>query len=147
MAEQEVEITGNREDVMMTIDNLPSLVNNVHKAFENARPKTTATLTVKTETAKQEARAHSFPEIIPTDDCNDAIMKMLETDWGKWRPRTAEELGDALKANGLNFSGQILARVLSGLVKKGTVRHWNTNAGDVYILAEKESFDLKKVAK
>jgi hypothetical protein len=38
----------------------------------------------------------------------------------------------------LNFSGHTAAAVLTGLVKKGKIRRWKTDAGDVYILAEKE---------
>ena len=53
IGEYEVEIKGNHDDVTKTLENLPSLVTNVHKAFENVKPKTITTLTVKTEpTAK-----------------------------------------------------------------------------------------------
>jgi hypothetical protein len=138
--EYEVEICGTREEVLKTIEDLPGLAANLHRAFEGLKPKTVATLTVKAaEGAKEEATMQKYPKILRTEKCDEAILRILETDWGKWRPRTVGELKEALKANGLSYSGSIVARVLMGLVKKGLVRHWKTDAGYVYILAEKEA--------
>jgi hypothetical protein len=139
MGEYEVEINGTREEVLKTIGELPSLTVNVHKAFESLKPKTVATLTLKKEGAKEEALMQKYPKILRTEKCDEAILRILETDWGKWRPRTVTELKDALKENKLKFSGRILAGVLMGLVRKGKVRRWKTDAGYVYILAEKEA--------
>jgi hypothetical protein len=111
----------------------------VCKAFEIVRPKTVATLTVRKERAKEEGVAQEYPRIAHTEDCDEAVVRILETDWGKWRPRTIDELKEALKANGLHFAERSFAAVLAGLVKKGKVRRWNTDAGYVYILAEKEA--------
>ena len=55
LAEHEVEINGTREEVLKTIEDLPNLVTKVSKAFEIAKPKTVATLTVKTEAPKADA--------------------------------------------------------------------------------------------
>ena len=139
MGEYEVEINGTREEVLKTIEELPNLTVNVHKAFESLKPKTVATLTLKKEGAKEEALMQKYPKILRTEKCDEAILRILETDWGKWRPRTVTELKDALKENKLNFSGRILAGVLMGLVRKRKVRRWKTDAGYVYILAEKEA--------
>lgn len=137
----EVEICGTREEVLKTIEDLPSLAANLHRAFEGLKPKTVATLTVKAaaEASKEEALMQKYPKIQRTEKCDEAIVRILETDWGKWRPRTVGELKEALNANGLSYSGSVVARVLMGLVKKGLVRHWKTDAGYVYILAEKEA--------
>lgn len=139
MGEYEVEVCGSREDVLRTIEELPSLMGCVQKAFEGVKPKTVATLTVKKEVPKEEAGAQKYPKIVATEDCGEAVLRVLETDWGKWRPRTMDELKEALTANGLDFSGRVLAGVLFGLVRQGRVRRWKTDAGNVYILAEKES--------
>jgi hypothetical protein len=141
LAEHEVEINGTREEVLKTIEDLPNLVTKVSKAFEIAKPKTVATLTVKTEALKADALSvkEKCPKIMQTENCDEAILRILETDWGKWRPRTVDELRDALKANGLQYSGRVLANVLTGLVKTEKVRRWQTDAGCVYILAEKEA--------
>jgi hypothetical protein len=139
VGEYEVEVGGTREEVLKTIKELPSLMADVHKAFENLRPKAAATLTVKTAAAKEEAPSlQKYPKIRHVESCVEAILRILETDWGKWRPRTSAELKEALKANNLQYPGRTLAGNLMGLVRKGTVRRWKTDAGYVYILAEKE---------
>jgi hypothetical protein len=145
MGEYEVEMHGTREEVFKTVEDLPKLMANVNKAFESVKPKTVTTLTVKTaaSAAKQETRKENYPKIVSTENCDEAILRILETDWGKWRPRTMDELKEALAANGLSFTGRVLASVLLGLVKKGTVRRWNTDAGYVYILAEKEALNVR----
>ena len=137
MGEYEVEIGGSREDVLKTIEELPGLMAGVCSAFEGLKPKTVATLTVKTEGGKkEEAAVQKYPKISRTEKCDEAVLRVLETDWGKWRPRTIGELKEALKANGLSFPGRVFAGVLMGLVRGGKVRRWKTDAGHVYILAE-----------
>jgi hypothetical protein len=140
LGEYELEIGGSREDVLRTIGELPGLMVNVRGAFEGLKPKTVATLTVKAEGGKkEEAAAQKYPKISRVEGCDEAILRVLETDWGKWRPRTVDELREALRANGLKFGGRVFAGVLMGLVRKGRVRRWKTDAGYVYILAEQES--------
>ncbi len=143
IGECEVELCGSREEVLKTVEDLQSLMANVRGAFEAVKPKTVATLTVKTDAAtqsaaKEEKVTQKYPKIAPTDKCDEAVLRIMETDWGKWRPRTVAELKEALKANGLGFSGRDVAAVLLGLVKKRVIRRWKTDAGQVYILAEKE---------
>jgi hypothetical protein len=142
IGEYEVEIRGTQEEVTKTIANLPNLVANVNKAFESAKPKTVATLTVKTEAppkAAPEAATQKYPKIASVANCEEAVLRFLETDWGKWRPRTMEELQEAMKANALKYPGRTLGATLDALAEKGMVRRWNTNTGFVYILAEKKS--------
>ena len=143
IGEYEVEIKGNHDDVTKTLENLPSLVTNVHKAFENVKPKTIATLTVKTEPppktkAAPKAPAQKYPKITSSSKCEDAVLGLLESDWGKWRPRTMEELKDAMKANNVKYARRSLTLTLNKLADKGMVRRWNTNTGFVYILAEEK---------
>jgi hypothetical protein len=57
LGEYEVEVRGTHEEVTKTIENLPNLFANVHKAFDVAKPKTVATITVKTEAPPKEASA------------------------------------------------------------------------------------------
>ena len=143
IGEYEVEITGTHEEVTKTLENLPHLITTVHKAFENVRPKTVATLTVKTEPtpkdkAAQKTPSQTYPKIKSVANCEDAVLRLLETDWGKWRPRTMEELNDAIKANDIKYTTRNLEATLNKLADKGMVRRWSTNAGFVYILAEEK---------
>jgi hypothetical protein len=140
VGEFEVEVSGVREEVLKTIGELPGLMGDVYKAFEGLKPKADAavTVTVKQDAAKAEALMQKPPKIKRTEKCDEAVLRILETDWGKWRPRTVVELKEALRANELSFAGRILAGVLIGLVSSGKVRRWKTDAGYVYILAEKE---------
>ena len=140
VGECEVEVSGVREEVLKTVGELPGLMGDVYKAFEGLKPKGDAavTVTVKQDAAKAEALMQKPPKIKRTDRCDEAVLRILETDWGKWRPRTIEELKGALRANELSFAGRILAGVLMGLVSSGKVRRWKTDSGYVYILAEKE---------
>jgi hypothetical protein len=145
MSEYEVEIQGKREDVLKTLQDLPSLIDNVNKAFENVKPRKITTLTVKTEPTKEENdSSKKYPKIASTENYEEAIIKVLQTDWGKWRPRTIDELRDALKANGMEYPGRMLTGILMGLVKNEKIRRWNTDAGYVYILAEKEAMQSKR---
>lgn len=139
MGEYEVEINGSHEEVLKTIKELPSLMADVYKAFEGLKPKTTATLTVKKAASKEEAPVQRYPKILRARSCGEAVLSVLETDWGKWRPRTISELKEALRANGLRYPGRTFSGVLTGLVRKGKVRRWKTDAGYVYILAEEEN--------
>ena len=140
MGEYEVEIGGRREEVLDTIKDLPNLVTSIDKAFEKVRPKKVTTLTVKTGiSGAEKVSSQEYPRITASENLDEAILKLLETDWGKWRPRTLDELSEALKSNGMEHSGRTLGGVLMDLVKKEKMRRWNTNAGFVYILAEKEA--------
>jgi hypothetical protein len=141
IGEHEVELSGSHIDVMKTVESLPNLIANISKAFESVKPKTVATLTVKTaETTKTprapEVAVQNYPKIAATEDPEEAVLRLLESDWGKWRPRTMEELKEAMKANDLKYPNRVLTSTLNGLADKGMVRRWNTNTGFVYILAE-----------
>ena len=145
LGEYEIEVGGTRDEVLKTLEDLPSLIGKIQRAFDAARPKKIATLTVKTEAPKEDKTAsEKFPRISAAETCDEAIQRLLETDWGKWRPRTVEELRDALKANGLEYPGRMLGGVLLDLVRQGKIRRWNTDSGYVYILAETEVFQSKR---
>ena len=139
--ECEVEVRGSRSDVLETIKELPNLMLDLNKAFENLKAKAAATVTVKASaaTVKAESPVEKYPKISKVENCSEAILRILESDWGKWRPRTVTELKEALAANDLHFPGRTLAGDLLALVRKGVVRCWKTDKGYVYILAEKEA--------
>jgi len=139
LGEYEVEICGDREDVLKTVDELPSLVASVSKAFEPLKAKVpTASLTIKSSREKPQIPMEKYPKIPQKLSCSKAILQLLESEWGKWRPRTQSELEGALKANMIQYPTSTLSSVLRWLAKRGKVRRWKTDAGYVYILAEEE---------
>jgi DNA polymerase III gamma/tau subunit len=141
ISDYEVEITGTYEEVTKTLENLPNIIPNLHKAFQETKPKTVATITVKTEALKEATKPtkETYPKIDSTADCQEAVIKILETDWGKWRPRTMEELKEVMTTNELKYPARALSDTLNHLENNGVVRRWNTNTGFVYILAEKKA--------
>ncbi len=147
IGEYEVQLEGTREEVLKTIEELPVLTTKIKTVFENMKPKTVATLTVKTEAGKDETHVQKYPKISLSDNCEDNITRILQTDWGKWRPRIIDEIKEALLANGMNYSGRILAGSLNNLVRKAKIRRWNTDAGFVYILVEKDVLEHAGEAK
>ena len=141
IGEYEIEISGTHEDVTNIIQELPETIAKVDKAFEKVRPKKVTTLTVKTEpaTTSQKSPTQEYPRIARTREPEQAALNLLATDWGKWRPRTIDELSEALKTNGMDTPIRSLAAILMDLVKKEKIVRWHTNSGFVYILAEKEA--------
>jgi hypothetical protein len=149
IGEYEIELKGSHEEVLKTIKELPNLMVDVVKAFEEQthKQKTTTVkvkkaatkeplekfpLKVRTTTSKE--TLEKFPKLSHPENCSKAILSVLETDWGKWRPRTRIELRDALKANKIDYSVSTLSTTLKRLSKKGKVKRWKTDAGYVYIL-------------
>lgn len=141
----EVELSGTRKEVLVTLDELPTLVAKVLKALEEAKLKVAASSTAKPITVRVTSPPSSgsapagsipIPSIPPAKQFSQSILNLLETDWGRWRPRTMPEIIEALKANAIHYPATTLSGVLTWLVKKGKVRRWKTDEGYVYILAE-----------
>jgi len=122
MGQQEIEISGTREEVIKTVEELPSLVASISKAFESTKN----VRTVKPATS-------TYPSI-SSSSCSEAVLQLLGTDWGK-QSKTLTELGEALKANALNYPSTTLSGVLAWLVRKNKIKRWKTDKGYVYVLA------------
>lgn len=125
----EIEISGTREEVIKTIEELPSLVANVSKAFDTANINVTL----------PQSTLPLYPTISSSANCSETVFKLLETDWGKQQPRTLPELVEAMKANAAHYPATTLSGVLVWLVKKGRIKRWKTKKGYVYTLAGKET--------
>ena len=141
----EVEISGTRKEVLGALDDLPTLMAKVLKGVEEAKLKATAssspkplTVRVTSPSASPSVAAQSIPipSIPSAKQFSQSILSLLETDWGRWRPRTMPEITEALKANAIHYPATTLSGVLTWLVKRGKVRRWKTDEGYVYILAE-----------
>ncbi|MFB0502193.1 MAG: hypothetical protein ACETVP_06935 [Candidatus Bathyarchaeia archaeon] len=125
----EIEISGTREEVIKTIEELPRLVANVSKAFDSVNLSVTPPQSVST----------LYPIISSSANCSKAVLKLLGTDWGKQQPRILSELVEAMKVNALHYPPTTLSGVLVWLVKKGRIKRWKTDRGYVYALTGKEA--------
>ncbi len=146
IGDYEVELKGSRKEVMDTIGELPKLMTDFSRAFNMLRPKSASTVTIKAIAtgSVKETPMENCPKIPKADSCSEAILKVLESDWGKWRPRTLMEIKAVLEANGMFYSGSTLANELLKLVKDEKVKRWKTDKGYVYIITEKEILADKK---
>ncbi len=123
IGEQEIEISGSRDEVIKTLEELPKLVENVLKAFE---------LTKNREETSQAVNP-VYPSI-SSSSCSEAVLQLLASDWGR-QPKTLTELGEALKANAVHYPSTTMSGVLSWLVRKNKIKRWKTDKGYVYVLA------------
>ncbi|MEA2089165.1 MAG: hypothetical protein U9O89_00170 [Thermoproteota archaeon] len=149
LGEHEVEISGVQEEVLETVKELPNLLAYVSEAFGSGGPPVSVEVTststedgsVETKTVEEKSMKsmEKFPSIKPTDKCSEAILRLLQTEWGKWRPRTFSELQEALKVNAINYPSSTLSGVLVWLAKTKRVRRWKTDKGYVYILLEEDN--------
>ncbi len=138
--QNEIEISGTQKEVLKLIDDLPEIIEKMFKAFAYRSPSsdTTEDQPVKVRvTSSVKPPSKTYPSIKKAKNCSQAVLKLLDTEWGAWRPRTISEIDEALKANTIHYPTTTLSGVLSWLAKKGNVRRWKTDAGYVYILAEK----------
>lgn len=130
----EVEIGGERGDVLETLEDLDLIVDKVSKAFDAELP--SGKRAQKKE--KKEGQVTKFPNIDRTSQCSEAVESLLATDWGK-TPRAIGELREAMEANAIFFPKTTLSGVLVWMVKKGTLRRWkDKKRGYQYVLNKQE---------
>jgi len=130
IGDKEVEIWGEREEALSTLDDLEEIVGKVSEAFNSGadgpRPK-----------PRREAAAQApdtYPKIPSTNQCGEAVVSLLSSEWGK-TPRTISELREAMEANAVFFPKTTLSGVLVWLVKKGDLRRWkDKKRGYLYVL-------------
>ena len=123
MGQREIEISGTREEVMKTVEELPQLMETVSKAFDSTRNK-----------EKIEQTVSSVYPSVSASGCSEAVLQLLRSDWGR-QPRGLTALGEALKANAVYYPSTTLSGVLSWLVRKNKIKRWKTDKGYVYVLA------------
>jgi len=132
IGDMEVEMGGEREEVLSTLEDLGGIIYKVSKAFrmKEARGNPEA---LEVEEGKGE-----YPRIPWTSRCSEAVISLLSTEWGK-TPRTLSELREAMEANAIFFPKTTLSGVLVWLVKRGKLRRWrDKKRGYLYVLNEEE---------
>jgi len=135
IGDMEVELGGDKDEVLSTLDELSAIVGKVSDAFE-----VEATgIPESPERLEAEASILDIPKISKTSKCGDAVVALLTTDWGN-NPRTISELREAMEANAIFFPKTTLSGVLVWLVKKGRVRRWkDKKKGYLYVINEPET--------
>ena len=135
IGDMEVELGGDKDEVLSTLDELSAIVGKVSDAFE-----VEATgIPESPERVEAEASLLDIPKISRTSKCGDAVVALLTTDWGN-NPRTISELREAMEANAIFFPKTTLSGVLVWLVKKGRVRRWkDKKRGYLYVINEPEA--------
>ena len=129
IGEAEVEIGGKREEVLETFRDLDEIVVLVSNALN-------VTLDERKTRGKSKVDPTQFPKIPRTNQCSEAVISLLSTDWGK-DPRTIGELREAMEANAVFFPKTTLSGVLVWLTKKGSLRRWkDPKRGYRYVLNE-----------
>ena len=118
---------------MQTIKELPSLVEGVVEAFGSLGDE------AGSAAGEEKASASSglYPVISESANCSEAVLRLLETDWGRRAPRTLSELVEALRANAVHYPASTLSGVLAWLVRRGKIKRWKTERGYVYVLGER----------
>ncbi|MCX6648126.1 MAG: hypothetical protein NTV61_01875 [Candidatus Bathyarchaeota archaeon] len=131
----EVELGGEKAEVLSALDELPSIVEKVSASFQGEA------MAHRQRQKKQQERPESeaLPQIPRTTQCSEAVTSLLTNNWGK-TPRTIAELREAMEANAVFFPKTTLSGVLVWLVKKGTVRRYkDKKRGYLYTLNQPES--------
>jgi hypothetical protein len=134
IGDMEVELGGEKSEVLSTLDELDEIVGKVSVAFDEEN----WVKQVKAEKPKEEIAPLDHPKIERTSQCGEAVVSLLTTDWGK-TPRTIGELREAMEANAIFFPKTTLSGVLVWLVKKGRLRRWkDKKRGYLYVISKPE---------
>jgi len=135
----EVEVSGSRDEVLQTVKDLPSLVSVISEAFAGAGVEMSGVPAGESVSSPSSSLplpvSVVFPSIQSPGNCSDAVLRLLETEWGRATPRTLPELIEAMRANAVHYPATTLSGVLNWLVRKGKVKRWKTEKGYVYVLA------------
>jgi hypothetical protein len=127
--DNEIELSGSKEDVMDAINNINDIMAKVTRTFTN--PSTVqSTLQVPPSTTKSK-----FPSISVSPDtpCPDTILKLLSTDWGREKPRKLRELLEAMKVNAIHYPIGTVKGRLTDMTKKGFLRRVREGREYAYI--------------
>ena len=135
IGDMEVELGGEKSEVLSTLDDLDDIVEKITGAFNEE----STTKTVKIEKLEEASDTINYPKIERTSQCSDAVVGLLATDWGK-TPRAIGELREAMEANAIFFPKTTLSGVLVWLVKKGRLRRWkDKKRGYLYVINKPEA--------
>jgi hypothetical protein len=135
IGEVEVELGGDKAEVLSALDELPSIVEKVSASFQVE----SAVHRQRLKKPQENSKSDALPQIPRTTQCSEAVTSLLINNWGK-TPRTISELREAMDANAVFFPKTTLSGVLVWLVKKGTVRRYkDKKRGYLYTIYQPET--------
>src|SRR3989442_3120221 len=123
---------GPRSEIYETIDELPKIVGKVREALSISQAQMEQRIEDTAFQITPEEPEHA-PGIDRATGLNDAIVKLLSTEWGR-RPRKWSELDHALRQNALNYSRGSITGALAYLVRSGRLRRLLINGVYAYQL-------------
>lgn len=134
IGDMEVELGGEKAEVLSTLDDLGEIVGKVNVAFNGGIKAEDVVVKHPTD----ESQPPEYPKIKQTSQCGEAVVALLSTEWGK-TPRAIGELREAMEANAVFFPKTTLSGVLVWLVKKGELRRWkDKKRGYLYVVNKPE---------
>jgi hypothetical protein len=127
--DNEIELSGSKEDVMDALNNINDIMTKVTRTFTNPSP-VQSTLQIPQTTSKSK-----FPSISVSPDtpCPDTILKLLATEWGREKPRKLRELLEAMKVNAIHYPIGTVKGRLTDMTKKGYLRRVREGREYAYI--------------
>ncbi len=130
-----MELGGEKSEVLSTLDDLGEIVSKINVAF-NGR---TEVKPIPIDHPSDVSTSLQYPNIDRTNQCGEAVISLLSTEWGK-TPRAIGELREAMEANAIFFPKTTLSGVLVWLVKKGRLRRWkDKKRGYLYVINKPEA--------
>jgi len=132
--QNEIEISGLKEEVMMTLRDLPSLVIKFNEAFNELGKEKIKETSIKQGSLGSETHLPNVA-VSPDTSCPDAIIKILSTEWGRKNPRKMREILEAMKVNAIHYPIGTVKGRLTDLTKKGVLRRVRVNRSYGYLLA------------
>lgn len=125
LGDNEVELSGTREDVLASIVDLPRMVEQVSQAFTHRSDADVNRATME------------YPSLTvnPSLSCPEAIKKLLATAWGRKTPRKLGEIIEVMRVNAVHYPIGTVKGRLTDLTKRGALRRIKGVGGYGYLLA------------
>lgn len=127
--DNEIELSGSKEDVMDALNNINDIMTKVTRTF--ATPSTIQS-TLESPPSNPKSKFPSI-SVSPDTPCPDTILKLLSTDWGREKPRKLRELLEAMKVNAIHYPIGTVKGRLTDMTKKGFLRRVREGREYAYI--------------
>jgi hypothetical protein len=130
--QNEIEISGSKEEVMTILRDLPSLVSVFNEAFSELGKEKLKVTSIKQGSLNEVALPNVA--VSPDTSCPDAIVEILSTEWGRKTPRKMREILEAMKVNAIHYPIGTVKGRLTDMTKKGVLRRVRVNRAYGYLL-------------